>query len=119
MFATQPKEPVSGVDVRDWSEWKGEFGSELAAADTHRDDMAFWMYSSGSTGKPKGIIHLHHDMAYTMESYGRRVLGIREDDICFSVPKIFFAYGFGNSITFPFSVGASAVLHQDAPTRLR
>ncbi|MBO9112569.1 MULTISPECIES: benzoate-CoA ligase family protein [Rhizobium/Agrobacterium group] len=118
VFATQPKEPVSGVDVRDWSEWKGEFGSELAAADTHRDDMAFWMYSSGSTGKPKGIIHLHHDMAYTMESYGRRVLGIREDDICFSVPKIFFAYGFGNSITFPFSVGASAVLHPGRPDPL-
>ena len=77
--------------------------------------MAFWMYSSGSTGRPKGVVHLHHDAPYTHESYGRRVLGIREADVVFSPPKIFFAYGFGNAITFPFSVGATTVLHPGRP----
>lgn len=88
---------------------------ELAPCDTHRDEMAFWMYSSGSTGRPKGVVHLHHDMPYTHESYGKHVLGIREEDIVFSPPKIFFAYGFGNSLTFPFSAGATTVLHPGRP----
>lgn len=105
----------ASVTVYDDVGWLANFSPDCTAADTGRDDMAFWMYSSGSTGKPKGIVHLHHDMAYTMASYGRRVLDIREDDICFSVPKIFFAYGFGNSFTFPFSVGASSVLHAGRP----
>jgi len=87
----------------------------LAPAPTHRDDMAFWMYSSGSTGRPKGVVHLHHDMPYTAESYARHILKIRPDDVCFSVPKIFFAYGFGNSCTFPFHAGASAVLMPGRP----
>jgi len=82
----------------------------LAPADTHRDDMAFWMYSSGSTGRPKGIVHLQHDMLYTHLSYARHLLGLTQNDVCFSVPKIFFAYGLGNSITFPFAAGASSVL---------
>jgi acetyl-CoA synthetase len=77
--------------------------------------MAFWMYSSGSTGRPKGIVHLQHDMAYTHFSYARHLLRLTPEDICFSVPKIFFAYGLGNSITFPFSVGASSVLLPGQP----
>jgi benzoate-CoA ligase family protein len=108
------REP-SSIDVLDGDPWFAEFPSELDAAPTSRDDMAFWMYSSGSTGRPKGIVHLQHDMAYTADSFGRRILGIEQDDICFSVPKIFFAYGFGNSITFPFSVGASTVLLAGRP----
>ena len=87
----------------------------LVPADTHRDDMAFWMYSSGSTGRPKGIVHLQHDMLYTHLSYARHLLQLTADDICFSVPKIFFAYGFGNSITFPFCVGATSVLLPGQP----
>lgn len=87
------------------------FRGESPRADTHRDDMAFWMYSSGSTGRPKGIVHLQHDMAYTAESYAKNILKVRPDDVLFSVPKIFFAYGLGNSITFPFAVGASCLLH--------
>ncbi|MDQ0317293.1 benzoate-CoA ligase family protein [Amorphus orientalis] len=87
----------------------------LEAADTGPDDMAFWMYSSGSTGRPKGIVHLHHDMAYSEASYGRTVLKLEADDVCFSVPKIFFAYGFGNAFTFPFSVGATTVLLPGRP----
>jgi len=87
----------------------------LDCADTGPNDMAFWMYSSGSTGRPKGIVHLHHDMAYTQASYGRHVLKLRPDDICFSVPKIYFAYGFGNAFTFPFSVGATTLLMAGQP----
>jgi acetyl-CoA synthetase len=78
--------------------------------------MAFWMYSSGSTGTPKGIVHLQHDMPYTDLSYARSVLKLTPDDLCFSVPKIFFSYGFGNSITFPFSAGAASVLMPGRPT---
>jgi acetyl-CoA synthetase len=90
--------------------WLREQSATLAEADTHRNEMAFWMYSSGSTGRPKGIVHLQHDMAYSNAAFANHVLKLKPDDICFSVPKIFFAYGFGNSITFPFSVGASSVL---------
>ena len=95
--------------------WLKEFATELAEADTHRNEMAFWMYSSGSTGRPKGIVHLHHDMAYSEIAFSRNVLKLTPDDICFSVPKIFFAYGFGNSITFPFTVGAAALLLPGQP----
>lgn len=84
-------------------------------ADTGPDDMAFWMYSSGSTGRPKGIVHLHHDMAYTVASYADTILGLTPDDICFSVPKIFFAYGLGNSLTFPFAAGAASLLLPGQP----
>ncbi|QCI64733.1 benzoate-CoA ligase family protein [Phreatobacter stygius] len=108
-------EPAGAAQVTIASRWLAGFDGSLAAAATHRDDMAFWMYSSGSTGRPKGIVHLQHDMAYTAASYGRHVLALREDDICFSVPKIFFAYGLGNSLTFPFSVGAACVLLPGRP----
>jgi len=87
----------------------------LDCADTGPDDMAFWMYSSGSTGRPKGIVHLHHDMAYTQQSFGEQILKLHAGDVCFSVPKIYFAYGFGNAITFPFSVGATSVLMPGQP----
>jgi len=95
--------------------WLRDFPAELAEADTHRNEMAFWMYSSGSTGRPKGIVHLQHDMAYSEAAFARNVLKLKPDDICFSVPKIFFAYGFGNSITFPFSVGAATLLLPGQP----
>jgi benzoate-CoA ligase family protein len=96
-------------------QWLRRFPCDLAEADTHRDEMAFWMYSSGSTGRPKGIVHLQHDMAYSEAAFARNVLKLKPDDICFSVPKIFFAYGFGNSITFPFSAGAATLLLPGQP----
>lgn len=95
--------------------WLPDFSPELAEADTHRNEMAFWMYSSGSTGRPKGIVHLQHDMAYSETAFARDVLKLQPGDICFSVPKIFFAYGFGNSITFPFSAGAATLLLPGQP----
>ncbi len=92
-----------------------DHSTTLKCADTSPDDMAFWMYSSGSTGRPKGIVHLQHDMAYTAASYAKRILDLKPEDRCFSVPKIFFAYGFGNAFTFPFTVGASTVLMPGRP----
>jgi benzoate-CoA ligase family protein len=95
--------------------WLPGFSTDLVEADTHRDEMAFWMYSSGSTGRPKGIVHLQHDMAYSEAAFARHVLKLKPDDVCFSVPKIFFAYGFGNSITFPFSASAATLLLPGQP----
>jgi benzoate-CoA ligase family protein len=96
-------------------QWLLDFATDLAEAYTDRDEMAFWMYSSGSTGRPKGIVHLQHDMAYSERAFARNVLKLGPDDICFSVPKIFFAYGFGNSVTFPFSIGATTLLLPGQP----
>jgi benzoate-CoA ligase family protein len=96
-------------------QWLQRFPASLAEADTHRNEMAFWMYSSGSTGRPKGIVHLQHDMAYSETAFARNVLKLKPDDICLSVPKIFFAYGFGNSVTFPFSAGATTLLLPGQP----
>jgi benzoate-CoA ligase len=89
---------------------------ELDPAPTHRDDMAFWLYSSGSTGKPKGVVHLHHDIEVTCENYAGQVLGLREDDITFSTTKLFHAYGLGNGLSFPLWFGATSVIMR-GPTR--
>ena len=107
--------PAGPARVLSAAAWFAQMPRDLAPAETRRDDMAFWMYSSGSTGRPKGIVHLQHDMLFTHLSYARHLLRLGADDVCFSVPKIFFAYGFGNSITFPFAVGASSVLLPGQP----
>lgn len=88
---------------------------DLVAADMHHDDAAFWLYSSGTTGFPKGAVHLQHDMRCCAESFGRGVLDITRDDRTFSVAKLFFAYGLGNALYFPFAVGASTILLPDKP----
>lgn len=86
------------------------------AADTHADQFAFWLYSSGSTGRPKGTVHSHANLYWTAELYGKPVLGLREDDVVFSAAKLFFAYGLGNALTFPLSVGATVILMAERPT---
>ena len=88
----------------------------FATVATHADEPAFWLYSSGSTGMPKGVRHLHANLAATAETYAKQVLGIREDDVCLSAAKLFFAYGLGNAMTFPMSVGATTVLNSERPT---
>ena len=85
-------------------------------AGTCADDACFWLYSSGSTGTPKGTVHLHSHLVQTAELYGRGVLGITEKDVVYSAAKLFFAYGLGNALTFPLSVGATTVLLPARPT---
>ena len=89
---------------------------QLDAAPTTCDDVAFWLYTSGSTGTPKGSMHLHRDLIATAEHYGVATLGIREDDLVYSAAKLFFAYGLGNAMTFPFHVGATTVVLAGRPT---
>ena len=89
--------------------------STLEAAATSRDDPAYWQYSSGSTGKPKGCVHLHHDLVVIAELFGKGVLGIGAKDRCYSVAKLFFAYGLGNALIFPFAVGATSFLWPGPP----
>jgi benzoate-CoA ligase len=91
-------------------------GKDFDAVDTTCDDACFWLYSSGSTGAPKGTIHVQSSPIQTAELYAKPVLGIREDDVVFSAAKLFFAYGLGNAMTFPLSVGATTVLMAERPT---
>ena len=90
--------------------------TEAAPADTHGDEPAFWLYSSGSTGSPKGTVHTQSSLYWTAELYGKAVLGLKESDTVFSAAKLFFAYGLGNGLSFPLSVGASVVLMAERPT---
>lgn len=90
--------------------------AEDYTAPTTRDDIAFWLYTSGSTGRPKGAVHLHASLRLTNDLYAAPVLGLEESDVCYSVAKLFFAYGLGNAMTFPMSVGATTVLLADRPT---
>jgi benzoate-CoA ligase len=85
-------------------------------ADTAADDIAFWLYSSGSTGRPKGAVHTHANPYWTVETYAKQVLALRESDVVFSAAKLFFAYGLGNGLTFPLAAGATTVLMAERPT---
>src|SRR5207253_1155456 len=90
--------------------------ARLFTAPTLSDEVAFWLYSSGSTGEPKGVKHVHTSLIATARLYGEAVLGIRAEDVAFSAAKLFFAYGLGNSMSFPMAVGASTVLLPERPT---
>ena len=90
--------------------------AEAYTAPTTRDDMAFWLYSSGSTGKPKGTVHCQASLRLTNDLYAGPILGLTENDLCYSVAKLFFAYGLGNAMTFPMSAGATTVLMDERPT---
>jgi benzoate-CoA ligase family protein len=103
---------ASGVSVRPWVDLlvAGQATGPAGPYRTWFDSPAFWLYTSGTTGRPKAAMHRHGSVARVCETYARQVLGIRQDDRCYSVAKLFFAYGLGNSLLFPFSAGATAVL---------
>jgi benzoate-CoA ligase family protein len=99
-----------------WSEFGAE---EVAPATTEDGSDGFWLYTSGTTGRPKGAMHRHGDVRAVAETYGRTVLGIGPDDICYSIAKLFFAFGLGNALFFPLSVGACSVLDPLPPSPAR
>jgi 4-hydroxybenzoate-CoA ligase len=110
---------VVGSDAHGYKKLSDEIAQEpdtFETAATHADEPAFWLYSSGSTGMPKAVRHLHSSLAATAETYAKQVLGIREDDVGLSAAKLFFAYGLGNALTFPMSVGATTILNPERPT---
>lgn len=92
---------------------------ELAPAPTHRDDPSYWLYSSGATGHPKGVVHCHRDMVSCISTYAREVLDLGADDLLFSVSRLFFSYGLGNSLYLPLWAGASSLLVPDRPDPAR
>lgn len=90
--------------------------SSKPTCEASSDETAFWLYSSGSTGQPKGVRHVHESLKCTADTYGADVLQIKPDDIVYSAAKFFFAYGLGNAMTFPMSVGATTILLSSRPT---
>ena len=115
IIVSRPNAPMQGAQV--------EFEALLQAhppatqpANTSADDIGFWLFSSGSTGRPKGAVHSHANLYWTAELYGKGVLGLTEHDVCFSAAKLYFAYGLGNGLSFPLSVGATTLLMAGRPT---
>ena len=109
-------EAPSVTNVIDMATWASAPASEAQpVAATTANSPAFWLYSSGTTGTPKGVMHVHGSVAATAETYAAKVLNINENDRFLSVAKLFFAYGLGNSLTFPFAVGGTAILEPGPP----
>jgi benzoate-CoA ligase family protein len=107
--------PSGAMARSEFEQRLAEHPGDRPPADTHADDMAFWLFSGGSTGFPKGVVHLHHDIPYTCEHYAREILRISEADVTFSSTKLYHAYGLGNNLTFPYYVGATTVLRPGRP----
>jgi len=103
------------ADALSFSRLLEQNSGELDAEPTNKDDVAFWLYSSGSTGFPKACVHLQHDMVVCAERYAKALLNIGESDRCFSVAKLFFAYGLGNALYFPLAAGATSILCPGPP----
>ena len=116
VFASDANEALLPACVQPFSALADHGDEAITAAATHRDDIAFWLYSSGSTGKPKGTVHTQGNLFMTTATYGRHVLKLVESDVTFSAAKLFFAYGLGNALSFPLSVGATVVLLGTRPT---
>ena len=115
VIVSRPAAPLHPSEVELEAFLAAQHPSSRPAA-TSGDDPGFWLYSSGSTGRPKGTVHSHANPYWTSELYGAGVLQLREDDVCFSAAKLFFAYGLGNALTFPMSVGATTLLMGERAT---
>jgi len=107
---------IPGCKVQRFEDVVAGVSEEPFTADTISDEVAFWLYTSGSTGEPKGVRHVHTSLMATAKLMGQGILGIQADDIVHSASKLFFAYGLGNAMTFPLSVGATAVLWPNRPS---
>ncbi len=105
-----------GAGVETLAEVTADMPDACEPAPTRPDDIAFWLYTSGTTGRPKGVMHRQSSLLATADHFGKTVLQLEPDDVIFSPPKLFFAYGLGNALTFPFSVGATTVLYPGRPT---
>jgi benzoate-CoA ligase family protein len=102
-----------------WSSFSGAVLSaddQCTPADTHRDDIAIWLFTSGSTGHPKGAVHLQHDLPFNTEVFAKRTMGVNETDLTVSVPKLFFGYATGTNLLFPFAVGGATALFSERST---
>jgi len=115
VLVSRPEAPLHPAEV-DLERLLQEQSPSIKPAATASDDPAFWLYSSGSTGRPKGTVHSHANAYWTAELYGKAVLHLSESDVCFSAAKLYFAYGLGNALTFPMSVGATTLLMPERPT---
>jgi benzoate-CoA ligase len=105
-----------GGDFLSFDKISSEMPDELTPADTHRDDIAIWLFTSGSTGHPKGAVHLQHDLPYNTEVFAKRTIGVGENDLTVSVPKLFFGYATGTNLLFPFAVGGATALFSERST---
>jgi benzoate-CoA ligase len=115
VIVSRPMAPLHPSEV-EFEHFLGQYAPMPQPAPTGADAPGFWLYSSGSTGRPKGTVHSHGNPYWTAELYGKGVLGLTENDVCFSAAKLFFAYGLGNALTFPLSVGATVLLMGERPT---
>jgi len=115
VIVSQPAAPLHPAEIEFESFVQGH-GPLAKPAATGPDDPCFWLYSSGSTGRPKGTVHSHANPFWTIELYGKGILALQENDVCFSAAKLFFAYGLGNALTFPMAVGATTILMAERPT---
>jgi len=109
-------DPHSGVETISFREIVSRQSDACRPADTHRDDMAIWLFTSGSTGHPKGAVHLQHDLPYNTEVFAKRTMGLNESDLTVSVPKLFFGYATGTNLLFPFAAGGATVLFAERST---
>jgi benzoate-CoA ligase len=115
VVVSRPDAPLEFGET-EFEAFLGATGPLARPAPTRADEAAFWLYSSGSTGRPKGAVHSHANPYWTVELYGKSILGLKENDVCFSAAKLFFAYGLGNALTFPMGVGATTLLMGERPT---
>ncbi|MBI4565395.1 MAG: benzoate-CoA ligase family protein [Planctomycetes bacterium] len=93
-----------------------EAGEHLELAETSKDDVACWLFSGGTTGRSKGVVHFHHDFPYNTEHYAKQIVQYTGEDVTLSVPRLYFGYATGTNLMFPFAVGATTALFDEAPT---